>query len=78
MNDTGVEPREDVSAVPRSQERFGSKAYDPARGQRHEKTRRIHLEGASVVEVARRLGYSRRHVTRLHRAAIERLRSVVE
>jgi DNA-directed RNA polymerase specialized sigma subunit len=38
----------------------------------------IHLEGASVVEVARRLGYSRRHVTRLHRGAIERLRSVVE
>lgn len=38
----------------------------------------IHLEGASVVEVARRLGYSRRHLTRLHRGAIERLRSVVE
>jgi RNA polymerase sigma-B factor len=38
----------------------------------------IHLEGASVVEVARRLAYSRRHVTRLHRGAIERLRSMVE
>jgi RNA polymerase sigma-B factor len=40
--------------------------------------RAIHLEGASVVEVAHRLGYSRRHVTRLHRGAIERLRSVVK
>lgn len=40
--------------------------------------RAIHLEGASLVEVARRLGYSRRHVTRMHRGAIERLRSVVE
>lgn len=40
--------------------------------------RAIHLEGASVVEVARRLGYSRRHVTRLHRGAIERLRGFVE
>jgi RNA polymerase sigma-B factor len=37
--------------------------------------RSIHLDGTTVVEVARRLGYSRRHVTRLHRAAIERLRS---
>ncbi len=35
----------------------------------------IHLDGVTVVEVARRLGYSRRHVTRLHRAAIERLKS---
>jgi RNA polymerase sigma-B factor len=38
--------------------------------------RSIHLEGVTVVEVARRLGYSRRHVTRLHRAAIERLKSL--
>jgi RNA polymerase sigma-B factor len=37
--------------------------------------RSIHLEGLSVVELAQRLGYSRRHVTRLHRAAIERLKS---
>ncbi len=36
--------------------------------------RSIHLDGLAVVEVARRLGYSRRHVTRLHRAAIERLK----
>lgn len=34
----------------------------------------IHLGGASVVELAARLGYSRRHVTRLHRAAMERLK----
>ena len=40
--------------------------------------RAIDLEGASLVEVARRLGYSRRHVTRLHRGAIERLRSLLE
>jgi len=38
----------------------------------------IHLYGASVVEVAARLGYSRRHVTRLHRAALERLKSSSE
>jgi len=37
--------------------------------------RSIHLDGVTVVELARRLGYSRRHVTRLHRAAIERLKS---
>jgi RNA polymerase sigma-B factor len=37
--------------------------------------RAIHLDGVSVVEVAHRLGYSRRHVTRLHRGAIERLKS---
>lgn len=37
----------------------------------------IHLDGVTVVEVARRLGYSRRHITRLHRAAIERLRVAV-
>jgi RNA polymerase sigma factor (sigma-70 family) len=36
--------------------------------------RAIHLGGASVVEVARRLGYSRRHVTRLHRRALDRLK----
>jgi RNA polymerase sigma-B factor len=34
----------------------------------------IHLDGIALVEVAGRLGYSRRHVTRLHRAAIERLK----
>ena len=38
----------------------------------------IHLHGVTVVELAARLGYSRRHVTRLHRAAIERLRSSSE
>ena len=36
--------------------------------------RSIHLEGLSTVELAARLGYSRRHVTRLHRAAIDRLK----
>ncbi|MFZ0031061.1 MAG: sigma-70 family RNA polymerase sigma factor [Candidatus Cybelea sp.] len=35
----------------------------------------IHLGGATVVELAARLGYSRRHVSRLHRAAMERLRT---
>jgi RNA polymerase sigma-B factor len=34
----------------------------------------IHFDGATVVELAARLGYSRRHVSRLHRVAIERLR----
>lgn len=34
----------------------------------------IHLDGITVVEAAARLGYSRRHVTRLHRAALERLK----
>jgi RNA polymerase sigma-B factor len=34
----------------------------------------IHLEGLTVVELAARLGYSRRHVTRLHRKAMERLK----
>ncbi len=38
----------------------------------------IHLDGATVVELAARLGYSRRHVTRLHRAAIDRLKSSSE
>jgi RNA polymerase sigma factor (sigma-70 family) len=38
----------------------------------------IHLDGITVVELAARLGYSRRHVTRLHRAAMERLRSTCE
>jgi RNA polymerase sigma-B factor len=37
----------------------------------------IHLQGLSVVELAARLGYSRRHVTRLHRNAIDRLKSEV-
>jgi RNA polymerase sigma-B factor len=36
--------------------------------------RSIHLEGLSTVELAARLGYSRRHITRLHRAAIDRLK----
>jgi len=38
--------------------------------------RSIHLDGATVVELAARLGYSRRHVTRLHRGALERLKSL--
>lgn len=38
----------------------------------------IHLHGSTVVELARRLGYSRRHVTRLHRAALEQLRQSTE
>ena len=38
----------------------------------------IDLDGATVVELAARLGYSRRHVTRLHRAAIDRLKSSSE
>jgi RNA polymerase sigma-B factor len=37
--------------------------------------RSIHLDGITVVELAARLGYSRRHVTRLHRSAMERLKS---
>jgi RNA polymerase sigma-B factor len=37
----------------------------------------IHVDGVTVVELAARLGYSRRHVTRLHRRAIERLRRVL-
>src|ERR1700729_3900448 len=36
--------------------------------------RSIHLDGVTVVELAARLGSSRRHVTRLHRAAIDRLK----
>jgi RNA polymerase sigma-B factor len=35
----------------------------------------IHLEGMTVVEIAKRLGYSRRHLTRLHRGAMARLRN---
>jgi RNA polymerase sigma-B factor len=35
----------------------------------------IHLEGMTVVEMAKRLGYSRRHLTRLHRGAMTRLRN---
>ena len=38
----------------------------------------IHFERVSIVELAARLGYSRRHVTRLHRTALERLRCCVE
>ncbi|HEY1428259.1 MAG TPA: sigma-70 family RNA polymerase sigma factor [Candidatus Tumulicola sp.] len=40
--------------------------------------RSIHLEGATMVDLAHRLGYSRRHLTRLHRAAIERLRRAAD
>lgn len=36
--------------------------------------RSIHLEGMTIVDLAKRLGYSRRHVTRLHRTAMSRLR----
>lgn len=36
--------------------------------------RSIHLDGMTIVELAKRLGYSRRHVTRLHRSAMSRLR----
>lgn len=38
----------------------------------------IHLECRTVVEVAAHLGYSRRHVTRLHRSALQRLRTQCE
>ncbi len=38
----------------------------------------IHLDGVTVIELAARLGYSRRHVTRLHRAAMDRLKSSSE
>jgi RNA polymerase sigma-B factor len=38
----------------------------------------IHLERISIVELALRLGYSRRHVTRLHRTALQRLRGASE
>ena len=37
--------------------------------------RGIHLEGVTVGELAKRLGYSRRHLTRLHRSAMTRLRN---
>jgi len=37
--------------------------------------RAIYLGGLPLVEVARRLGYSRRHVTRLHRSALDRLKN---
>jgi len=36
--------------------------------------RSIHIDGTTIVDLAKRLGYSRRHVTRLHRAAMSRLR----
>jgi RNA polymerase sigma-B factor len=36
--------------------------------------RSIDLDGVSVVELAARMGYSRRHLTRLHRNALERLK----
>ncbi|HTX60389.1 MAG TPA: sigma-70 family RNA polymerase sigma factor [Verrucomicrobiae bacterium] len=35
--------------------------------------RSIYLEGVSVAELADQIGYSRRHVTRLHRAALRHL-----
>jgi RNA polymerase sigma-B factor len=35
----------------------------------------IHLEGIAVVELAKRLGYSRRHLARLHRGAMTRMRN---
>jgi RNA polymerase sigma-B factor len=38
----------------------------------------IHLDGTGIAELAARLGYSRRHVSRLHRAAMERLRQSCE
>ncbi|MGA8533592.1 MAG: sigma-70 family RNA polymerase sigma factor [Candidatus Tumulicola sp.] len=37
--------------------------------------RSIHIEGTTVVDLAKRLGYSRRHLTRLHRMAMARLRT---
>lgn len=40
--------------------------------------RSIHLDGVSVVELAKQMGYSRRHLTRLHRAAMQRLRGLGE
>jgi RNA polymerase sigma-B factor len=39
--------------------------------------RSIYVEGVTIVDLAARLGYSRRHVTRLHRAAIERLKGAL-
>jgi RNA polymerase sigma-B factor len=36
--------------------------------------REIYENDTPVREIARRLGYSRRHITRLHRAALEKLR----
>jgi RNA polymerase sigma-B factor len=38
--------------------------------------RSIHLDGVTVVDLAKRLGYSRRHLTRLHRGALERMQTV--
>jgi RNA polymerase sigma factor (sigma-70 family) len=40
--------------------------------------RSIHIDGVSVVALAATLGYSRRHVTRLHRGALARLKEVVD
>jgi RNA polymerase sigma-B factor len=36
--------------------------------------RSVHIDGTTIVNLARRLGYSRRHLTRLHRTAMTRLR----
>jgi RNA polymerase sigma-B factor len=38
--------------------------------------RSIHLDGTTLVDLAKRLGYSRRHLTRLHRMAMVRLRNI--
>ncbi|HYL26865.1 MAG TPA: sigma-70 family RNA polymerase sigma factor, partial [Candidatus Nitrosotalea sp.] len=38
----------------------------------------IHLRGTSVVDLSKRLGYSRRHVTRLHALAMRRLKRTSE
>ena len=37
--------------------------------------RSIHLEETPISELAKRMGYSRRHLTRLHRRALTRLRN---
>jgi RNA polymerase sigma-B factor len=36
----------------------------------------LYMEGIALADLANRLGYSRRHVTRLHRAALKRLASL--
>lgn len=38
----------------------------------------VHLDGTSIAALASRLGYSRRHISRLHRSAMERLRRACE
>jgi RNA polymerase sigma factor (sigma-70 family) len=39
--------------------------------------RSIYIDGIPVVELAGRLGYSRRHLTRLHQQALKRLEILV-